>query len=238
MEVAIIGGNGFLGSVLFEKLSESYSVTNLTRNNIHDYKSTPFDLVINSNGNSNKFWANMNPLEDFDLSTKSVYWSLLNLKYKSYLYISSVDAGVKNYYGLNKRLSEEIVKSFLDAYVILRCSVILGKGMKKGVVKDILDGSEVFVTPDSQLQFITAEEIANIVKRIIDTGVSGTTLNVCGKDPVSVADIATMLKKPIKYSTVLNTQKFNDDVDNLLIIYPELKSSKEYILEVLDERVE
>jgi len=235
MEVAVIGSNGFLGRELCRVLSKSYHVTEINRDNIEECfrLKHPFDYVINANGNSKKFWANNNPLEDFELSTRSVYESVLKLRYKRYIYMSSVDAGCDNFYGLNKRLAEEIIKFCTKEYIILRCSVILGKEMKKGVVKDILDNSDIYVTPDSRLQFITNTELANILVRIIDRGIYGVEISACGTGSVSVPEIATILGKPIKYSDKLTKQCFEDNTDNLLILYPELRSSKDYIMEVL-----
>jgi dTDP-4-dehydrorhamnose reductase len=239
MKIAVIGGEGFLGSEIVKALSVDNSVTVITSGNKSEYFGYPnlfFDCVVNANGNSRKYWANKNPLGDFELSTRSVYDSVLGLRYNRYVYISSVDASCNNYYGLNKRLSEEIVKSCCSDYTILRCSVLVGKDMKKGILKDILDGDTLHVTPDSSYQFITTKETANIVKAIIPFKLN-KTLDVAGTGVLTVTDVVDMLKKSIKYSSELDKQSYYQDVSELNKYY-RVKTSKEYVLEAVNERVE
>jgi dTDP-4-dehydrorhamnose reductase len=213
-------------------------VTNITKENRLEYfnNNKYYDCVINANGNSRKFWANNNPLDDFELSTKSVYESLLRLRYNKYIYISSVDAGYNNYYGLNKKLSEDIVKFCAKNYTILRCSAIIGKNMKKGILKDIIDGNKVYITPNSQYQFITNTEIAKIINKLLYISES-KTLEVGGVEAITVSELAYFLKKPIVYSDKLETLVYNQDITELCKYY-NIKTSKEYIMEALSERVD
>jgi len=240
MIIGIIGSNGFLGKEISKVLSikNHFNVYNITKENYSNYFDTYFDVLINANGNSIKYWANQNPLEDFDLSTKSVYKSIINFKFTNYIYISSMDVNKDNYYGLNKKLSEEIVKSLVKNYIILRCSVIVGNGMKKGVVKDILDEKEVHITKDSALQFISNIEIAHIIYTIIIKNLKQKVLNVGGIGNIKVEDIGKILNKKIKYTLELENQYFNEDVSELQRYYPKLESSIKYIKELNNERME
>jgi hypothetical protein len=67
-----------------------------------------FDIFINANGNSKKYWANQNPLLDFDVSVTSVYKTLFDFKFKKYIYLSSLDIFKNSVYGKNKLIAEEI----------------------------------------------------------------------------------------------------------------------------------
>jgi len=238
MEIAVIGSNGFLGSEISKILSKKNIVTNITKQNISEFfnNNKYFDCVVNANGNSKKFWANNNPLEDFELSTRSVYESVIKLNYGKYIYISSVDASHMNMYGLNKRLSEEIVKSIAYNWTILRCSSIVGRDMKKGFIKDILDGTPLYVSSDSSYQFITNTEIANIVEVMASLQIN-KVFEVAGIGALTVENVAKLLNKGVKYNTTTEKLFYNQDISELSKYYI-IKTSKEYLLEAFSERMD
>src|SRR5258708_8916717 len=89
--LAIIGGDGMVGSDLIKYLNSDFSVTSITKKNYSEFISKSFDVLVNANGNSKRFWANKNVLEDFNLSTVSVYKSIFDFRYTIYIYISSSD---------------------------------------------------------------------------------------------------------------------------------------------------
>ncbi|MDD5650731.1 MAG: hypothetical protein PHF86_10025 [Candidatus Nanoarchaeia archaeon] len=242
MNIGIIGANGFVGKELSNVLSKDYEVYDITKDNQSYFYDMTFDVLINANGNSKKYWANQNPIEDFELSTKSVYESIINFKFKKYIYISSVDAELSRLpYGLNKRLSEMIVKNIPDnkSYLILRCSVIIGKEMKKGILYDILNNKDVFISSNSKLQFITNTEIANIIQRLLQLNILNECIDISGKSNISVSDIGFILHKRINYKDTddkLELQYYCNSTNHLEEYY-NLKTSKEYILEVANERM-
>ena len=67
MNIGIIGSGGFLGKNLVSTF-RNYNVIEITKPNYNSLVNHQFDVLINSNGNSKKFWANQNPIEDFVLS--------------------------------------------------------------------------------------------------------------------------------------------------------------------------
>ena len=70
--LAVIGGSGTLGSDLVQYFSTKFVVISINRGNYRDQIGKLFDVVINANGNSKRFWANQNPVEDFFASSASV----------------------------------------------------------------------------------------------------------------------------------------------------------------------
>jgi len=85
MTIGIIGANGFIGSTLVKTMKLQHSVTSIIRENYKSHKNDEFDIIINANGNSHKYWGNLNHLEDFDKSVMSVYKTLYDFKYKKYV---------------------------------------------------------------------------------------------------------------------------------------------------------
>ena len=160
-----------LGSDLSRLLGAHYEVSAIDRDNYGEYRGKRFDVLVNANGNSRRFWANENPLADFEASTVSVMKSLSDFKFGKYIYISSPDVYANpgspattredapgdmralSPYGFHKRLSEELVQHYAKDFLILRPSAILGTQLAKGMVHDVLQGNELFVTLDSKLQF-------------------------------------------------------------------------------------
>ena len=130
--LAIIGSNGMLGSDLVQLFHTQFLVTPISKEKYNFYKGHFFDIVINVNGNSKRFWANQNPLDDFVKSTMSVYQTIIDFPCSIYIYISSSDIYENHInpkytnenekinpqnlqpYGFNKYVSELIVKRYTN----------------------------------------------------------------------------------------------------------------------------
>lgn len=239
MKIGIIGYKGLIGSAIYEELrsdNSGYLVYGITECTKFLQSEVEYDILINANGNSRKFWANNHPHEDFIKSVDSVSWYIHNYKYKKYIQISSIDANDNHAYGLHKRLVEMMVSIYCKNYTILRCATVIGKGMKKGIVKDIIDGYPVFLTKDSLLQIITNTGIAKAVRHIL-TQKENDLYNVGGTHAISVKELGIVLGKMVYYSNKLRTETysycmgFNSEF--------KFKTSKEYVKEyMMYERME
>ncbi len=248
--IAVLGGRGFLGSNLVNYFKEQgYEVTAIDRNNYQEFADRQFDLFVNANGNSKRFWADQNPEEAYKLSVKSAEKSFADFKFKKYVYISSSDVYPDHHdpakakedqpidqarlepYGLHKFQAEQLVKN-LPHYLILRCSAMIGRGLKKGVVRDLLDGVELFVTLDSRLQFITTTEVGRCVLALVASGAGNEIFNCGGKGSIIIGDLGILLGRAASYRKDAVYQAYEMGVqklDNLV----KLKSSEEYLRDFL-----
>ncbi len=239
-----------LGSDLVEFFGEHYKVTVIDRDNYDQHKGKNFDVLINANGNSRKFWADQNPYLDFEASTISVYKSLFDFKFKKYIYISSVylyggfplpkispkeafedkEINVQKLspYGLNKYLSEQIVRRYASDYLILRCNTMIGNNSKKGVVFDILNNKDLFITLTSKLQLITTKEVANMINHLIFKNIKNQIFNVGGKGQFLFTKAEKYFGKKVKVSPEAKKQDLEQDVSKLNKIF-KLKTSEEYL---------
>lgn len=234
-----------LGSDLCSYLKKSFSVTSITKTNYHTYIGKPFDIAINANGNSRRFWANGHPFEDFEASTVSVYRSLFDFPCNLYIYISSPDV-YENHsapasthegqhsnpkklspYGFHKYLSECIVKKHAKTYIILRCSMMLGTSLKKGPFFDSIHNAQLFISPQSRIQVVPTASVADIIKALIVKKVSNVTMNVGGIGAFSFTNINTYVKDAA-FSSNAETQHYEMDVTGAQKIYP-LKTSDAYV---------
>ncbi len=244
--LAIIGGNGMLGSDLIKYLSQSFLVTSISKENYSQFINHSFDVVVNANGNSKRFWAIKNPLEDFAVSTVSVYKSLFDFKFSTYVYISSSDVYVNHSsvistledqiqdlsqlssYGLHKYLSERIVENHCKSYIVLRVSMLLGQNLKKGPIYDIINKNPLFISENSRLQMISTQEVANIITFLINKKIENDIFNVGGKNIVDFEKIQTYFSTPVSFQDKNEAQIYEMNVSKLDKLFP-LKSSGEYL---------
>lgn len=248
--LAIIGGNGMLGSDLVKYLSQFFSVIPISKENYSQFINHSFDVVVNANGNSKRFWAIKNPLEDFAVSTISVYESIFDFKCKIYVYISSSDVYVDHsgrdfthedqiqdssklsVYGLHKYLSERIIENHCKSYIILRASMLLGQNLKKGPIYDIIKKRPLFISKSSRLQMISVQEIANVITFLINKKIENEVFNVGGKDVVDFEKIQTYFSTPVSFQDKNETQIYEMNVSKLNKLFS-LKTSGEYLQEFL-----
>lgn len=244
--LAVIGGNGMLGLDLVEYLSPCFSVTSITKENYSEFINKSFDVLVNANGNSKRFWANENILKDFSFSTVSVYNSLFDFKFSQYIYISSSDvyerhnsnkyASEKDIptveiltpYGFHKYISELIVRKYSKNFIIIRPSMILGKKMKKGPIYDIMHNKTLFIPRESNLQMITTGEISRIIQHLIAKKVVNKVFNCGGKGVVSFKNINKYFSCPIRFNQSAEIQEYEMNVDKLDAIYS-LQTSEKYL---------
>lgn len=246
-KLGILGANGLLGNDLVSHLSSTYKVIPITRENYKEYKGSKFDIFINANGNSRRYWANQNPQEDFFASTVTVAKSIFDFSSDVYIYISSPDV-YENHaeplytqeeeiieaqklapYGLHKYLGELIVKKYKEKFLILRSAMILGSKIKKGPLYDILNDNPIFVSLDTKLQVITTQAIYEIIEALLTNSIICETFNIGGIGTVDFTKIHTYFNKEILVSSKAETQNYEMSVEKIKRYYPDLKTSAEYL---------
>lgn len=213
MRVAVLGSGGFVGCAVSKRLQEEHEVSEITRDTYSHFVGSSFDVLVNCNGNSRKFWANNNRQEDFKLSVQSVYSSLFDFQFKRYIQVSSMDVYTNSPYGYHKKLAESLIRDVTSNCVFLRCSSVIGKGMKKGVVKDILDDLPVFVSSDSRIELITDTDIARVIGELVLLDSVTGAINAGSTTTITVDEIASFFGKKIRFSDCLERHVVDYPVD-------------------------
>lgn len=233
MKVAVLGGNGFIGKGIQNLNNPDVELTIITRDNYREHIGSCFDVFINSAGNKRAYIANQYPAVDFVESTVPVYKSLFDFKFDKYVFISSIAAyDDKSHYGFNKRLSEEIVERHAENNLILRPCNIIDKDMEIGVIADIKYELPLFLTMDSKMQFITRSDFVRIMFELINLDCT-SKINIGGNGCVTVKELQDILQKNVIVKDDAIYREYNMDVSSLLSKV-ELKSSKDYVLDVLN----
>lgn len=251
--LAVLGANGLVGHDLASYLGKKFDVTSITRENYKNQKGKKFDVFINANGNSSRFWALQNIYEDFEVSTESVYKSLFDFKFGKYIYVSSVDVYAKtesleetsensaidvknlNAYGLHKYLSEQIIKNATEDNIILRLSMVVGKNLKKGPFFDIINNRPLFLTPDSKLQIITTFAVSEVIDILINKKTKNKIYNIGGDGSIDFDKIGKYFKVSVKWSVDALKQHYEMDVSKLKTWY-KLKTSEDYLKDWINEQ--
>jgi nucleoside-diphosphate-sugar epimerase len=248
--IFILGANGFVGATVLNELLKFDECVGIDIDNYEEHIGKKCDVLVNVNGNSKKFLAAEQPALEFDLSVRSVVRSIYDFPAKKYVYISTVDvytdfsnkaATVENVkidnnkqspYGFHKWLSEQYVKKTCDKWLITRLGGMVGMGMKKGPIFDLLNGQKLWVHPDSRYQYIPTKTVGEVIRCLLEKNIENEIFNVCGKGAISLREVAEILGKRPEFNEEAEQQHYEINNEKLREIFniPETKNSvKEYL---------
>lgn len=203
--IYVLGGAGFVGSAFARRLAargEPHQV--ITRENYDAFVGTRCRVLVNANGNSRKYLATDDPALDFDLSVRSVMGSLHDFDADAYVLISSVavypdasspaasredadrDPLAASPYGFHKHLAEQLVRRYARDWLIVRLGGVVGPGMKKGPIYDLLTGDPLRVGQRSRFQYIGTDAFAECVLALLDGGHTRDVFNVTGRGSLAL----------------------------------------------------
>lgn len=244
--IFVIGGNGFVGSAFGRACAAAgreYAV--ITRQNYDEYRGRACSVLVNANGNSKKFLSNDQPLTDFDLSVRSVRESLIDFKSETYVMLSScdvypdcstpattreddpIDVARQSRYGFHKYLAEHCVRHAAPRHLIFRMGGFVGPGLRKNAIYDILNGGPLWLHPDSELQFLPTDELARVILRMVDDGVTNDTFNVCGRGTVRLAEVVRLAGRDVPVKPGAPTVRYEIGLDKVSrhVTLPDTRSS-------------
>lgn len=214
--LAVIGANGFVGSAFVrEGHLAGYEVTSITRENYGTVVGRSFDAVVDAAANSRKYLADADPGMDFKLSVEHRLRSLLDFRAGIHLHVSSVDVyddltsiettgegraidvTLASRYGFHKLLAEELVRHYAGDWLIVRLAGMVGPGLRKNPVYDILHGVPLRIHPDSRYQFMASDEAARVALALLERRMSRQIFNICGDGLISPREIAALSARPL-----------------------------------------
>src|ERR1035441_4342456 len=203
--IFILGGKGFLGSSLVRHCRAlGWDHVAIDRDEYASFVGARCDLLVNASGNSRKFLARQNPVEDFDLNVRSVRKALEDFHFGVYVHFSSadvypdssspattredvpIDPACQSPYGFHKYLGEQCVRHKAAEWLILRLSGFVGPGLQKNPIRDILSDQRLWVSPDSEFQYMHTRDLARIVFELaINRGIRQEVVNVGAQGVIS-----------------------------------------------------
>ena len=258
MKVLVLGGKGFIGANLVEYCrGEGMETLSVDRDDYSRNVAASCDVLINAAGNSAKYLAAENPRLDFSLSVTPLLESFFDFHFRHYVFISSVDVYPDHrdlaasredavidparisHYGFHKLLGEAMVRHYTPCWLIVRLGGILGPGLKKNPVYDLLHGQPLRVSEESRYQYVSTEFLARTILAIIASDRLREIFNVCGQGTVALKEIRSWLNKPLAYAQEdvprevyeINNQKLSG-----IISVPESrKAARQFVLTGLNQ---
>ena len=222
MRVTVIGANGFVGSafVRFLQARPGVELIQVTRENFDSLPVAHSDVVIEAACNSKKYLADQNPVAEFEASVTHRLKSLQRFPATLQLHISSVDVycdlsspatthegtpidlARTSAYGLHKLLAEQLLQHYAPRWLIFRLAGMVGPGLRKNPVYDILNGLSLRVHPDSRYQYMLADDAARISWLLVERNVSNEIFNLCGDGVMTMREIAELAGRPLDCSSL------------------------------------
>ena len=184
MNIAIIGSNGFFGSQLkvASNKIDSAKFHFVTRDNYKQFVSennNDINIAINSAMPSARFWAENEPAKDFIETVSKTRRIIDDFPNAKIVQISSISASTQLHkvYGRHKKAAEALLKN--DSDLIFRLGPLYGSKLKKGVIIDLINDKNVYISEQSKYAFTNitwaAEKIINNLDLtgIIEFGAQG-----------------------------------------------------------------
>jgi len=222
MRVTVIGAKGFVGSAFVRLLQARPEVqlVCVTEENYDSFTAAHSDVVIEAACNSMKFLATENPLAEFKASVTHRLETLLRFPAGLQVHISSVDVysdlaspattredsaidlAATSRYGLHKLLAEDLVRHYAPRWLILRLAGMVGPGLRKNPVFDILNHQPLRIHPDSRYQYLLTDEVARIAWKLVERGAAGEIFNICGNGTITMREIASLAGRELDLSAL------------------------------------
>jgi len=204
--IYLLGHKGFVGSAIEKYFqSKNEEVIGIGKENYDSFAGSSCDILINANGQSIKRWANEHPREDFNANVVSCLSSIFDFNSRKYILISTIDVynepssinrtsedtiifpEILSPYGFDKYMEELVVKKHCKEWIILRLGGMVGEGLKKNAVFDLLNSKTLFVNPDSELPYMNTADVARILHALLPRN---GIFNIVGDGTIKLRDLA------------------------------------------------
>lgn len=206
----VVGHRGFVGSAIARHLEAvGVRVIGVDRGSLAGLRGGEADYLFNAAGSSDRRVATSDPVASWTENVTETVEILRDFRCTRYVHVSSasvypeagehartaetvaIDATLLAPYGLQKYVAELAVRAHAPSWVILRLGPLIGPGLRKNSIFDLLHRGSLFVNPDSSMPYIDTREVARIAWELRDE--VGAVYNVAGAGSVRLRDIAREL---------------------------------------------
>lgn len=210
MSVFLLGHRGVIGSAVAAYLrTAGIPYIGIDRESYAAHRGARAEILINAAGSSDRRAARSDPYGDFRENVVETAAILFDLPAERYVHVSTVgvyarlaehaatsetaeiDPAALDPYGCHKAVAEVLVRRYARRWVLLRLGPIVGPGLRKNAIFDLVHSRRLYVHPDSRLPYIHTAEVARIAWELREA--SGEIFNVTGDGTVALSEVAAML---------------------------------------------
>ena len=134
-------------------------------------------------------------------------------------------------------MAENLVKKHANDWIILRCGGLVGEGMKKSPVFDLLNNKPLWVDVESCFQYINTDTLAKTLFLVLEKRFIREIVNVCGSGSVSLKEIIARcpVKVDLKYACdkpeKIHYEINNDKLKKFIAVPDTIETIKEFAKE-------
>ena len=199
VNMALIGSTGFVGSTLCHQADFSAFYRSSTIDKVAERS---FDCVVCTAAPAQKWIANKEPSADLK-NIERLIEHLKTVSCDTFVLISTVDVfkspiGIDedtvvdeselHPYGLHRRLLEKFVESHFDNHLIIRLPGLVGPGLRKNVIFDLLNDNNLhLIDSRAMYQFYPMVNLWSDIQTALSAGLQLVHLTAA---PISVADVS------------------------------------------------
>jgi dTDP-4-dehydrorhamnose reductase len=217
--VCMLGRNGFIGRTVYKVLQQNFSMVE---------ESEPCDVLVNCAGFSRMYEAEKNPAK-MEQVEDLIFKRIEKVQFSHLIHLSTIyiESSPEHAYSKVKKKIENRIMSRWPKATILRLASVIGEGLQKNVLFDLVHGFPLWVTPDSVYNYISSKEVGNLLCWFVENPLA-ETINVGASESISVSEIVKMLGVTTSYGNEKN--HILVDVSRLQEFY-KVRTSKEYVEE-------
>ena len=235
--ILITGTRSGLGKYLSEMFPNSVNLNRENKNTVLQQLQS-IDYVIHCAFNTSR------EIEDYyQFLDDNIFLTkfLSELSPEKFIYISSVDvySSEKTYYNMFKLFAESIVRKKCENHLILRCSALIGKNMRKNNFLRIVDDAvpRLSLTSNSTYNFVSHSDVYSVICGSITDDVKGTYDMVSAKN-ITIADLSSMFNKQSEFGGFYYETPTVDNQELIRVFDFMNKTSKEVVEDFIREKNE
>jgi nucleoside-diphosphate-sugar epimerase len=127
----------------------------------------------------------------------------------------AIDPARQSRYGLHKFLAEQLVRGTQAQWLVMRMGGFVGPGLKKNAIHDMLTGNQVWLSPQSELQFISTDRAADRVWKLVENGVRNQIINLGAAGTVNLGALHSRLASRSTFLPEAPTIRYEVSLDKL-----------------------
>ena len=94
------------------------------------------------------------------------------------------------------------VRHYAKHWLILRLAGMIGLGLRKNPVFDILHNQPLRIHPDSQFQYMNTDDVARLGWELFESGAASEIFNICGDGVIAMREIARLAGRELNRSAL------------------------------------